>query len=200
MSEEDIRATRLEKVEQLRQQGMNPYAYSWEVTHSAADLQEKFADIANGEEVDFEVSIAGRVMTRRVMGKLAFFTLQDETGTIQLYLEKKRISESMADIDADAFKNLKQLTDMGDILGAKGTIKRTEKGELSVYVKQYNVLTKSLLPLPDKWHGLTDITKRYRQRYVDLMVNPEVRQTFRRRALITAGIRRYLDERGFIEI
>ena len=200
MSEEDIRATRLEKVQQLRQQGMNPYAYSWEVTHSAADLQEKFADIANGEEVDFEVAIAGRVMTRRVMGKLAFFTLQDETGTIQLYLEKKRISESMADIDADAFKNLKQLTDMGDILGAKGTIKRTEKGELSVYVKKYNVLTKSLLPLPDKWHGLTDITKRYRQRYVDLMVNPEVRQTFRRRALITAGIRRYLDERGFIEI
>ena len=200
MSEEDIRATRLEKVEQLRQQGMNPYAYSWEVTHSAADLQEKFADIANGEEVDFEVSIAGRVMTRRVMGKLAFFTLQDETGTIQLYLEKKRISESMADIDESAFKNLKQLTDMGDILGAKGTIKRTEKGELSVYVKQYTVLTKSLLPLPDKWHGLTDITKRYRQRYVDLIVNPEVRQTFRRRALITAGIRRYLDERGFIEI
>ncbi|MEM7556299.1 MAG: lysine--tRNA ligase [Cyanobacteria bacterium P01_A01_bin.84] len=200
MSEEDIRATRLEKVEQLRQQGMNPYAYSWEVTHSAADLQEKFADIANGEEVDFEVSIAGRVMTRRVMGKLAFFTLQDETGTIQLYLEKKRISESMADIDESAFKNLKQLTDMGDILGAKGTIKRTEKGELSVYVKEYTVLTKSLLPLPDKWHGLTDITKRYRQRYVDLMVNPEVRQTFRRRALITAGIRRYLDERGFIEI
>jgi len=200
MSEEDIRATRLEKVEQLRQQGMNPYAYSWEVTHHAGELQEKFADVANGEEVDFDVSIAGRVMTRRVMGKLAFFTLQDETGTIQLYLEKKRISESMADIDADAFKNLKQLTDMGDILGAKGTIKRTDKGELSVYVKQYSVLTKSLLPLPDKWHGLTDITKRYRQRYVDLMVNPEVRQTFRRRALITAGIRRYLDERGFIEI
>ncbi|AFY53949.1 lysyl-tRNA synthetase (class II) [Rivularia sp. PCC 7116] len=200
MSEEDIRATRLEKVEQLRQQGMNPYAYRWEVTHHAGELQEKFADIANGEEVDFEVAIAGRIMTRRVMGKLAFFTLQDETGTIQLYLEKKRISESMADIDADAFKNLKQLTDMGDILGAKGTIKRTEKGELSVYVKQYSVLTKSLLPLPDKWHGLTDITKRYRQRYVDLIVNPDVRQTFRRRALITAGIRRYLDERGFIEI
>ncbi|MEM6751787.1 MAG: lysine--tRNA ligase [Cyanobacteria bacterium P01_C01_bin.38] len=200
MSEEDIRATRLEKVLQLRQQGMNPYAYSWEVTHHAGELQEKFADLANGEEVDFEVAIAGRVMTRRVMGKLAFFTLQDETGTIQLYLEKKRISESMADIDADAFKNLKQLTDMGDILGAKGTIKRTEKGELSVYVKEYSVLTKSLLPLPDKWHGLTDITKRYRQRYVDLIVNPQVRQTFRHRALITAGIRRYLDERGFIEI
>ncbi|MEB3217365.1 MAG: lysine--tRNA ligase [Nostocales cyanobacterium 94392] len=200
MSEEDIRATRLEKVEQLRQQGMNPYAYSWEITHHAGELQEKFADLANGEQVDFEVAIAGRIMARRVMGKLAFFTLQDETGSIQLYLEKNRISESMADIDATAFQNLKQLTDIGDILGAKGTIKRTEKGELSVYVQQYSVLTKSLLPLPDKWHGLTDITKRYRQRYVDLIVNPEVRQTFRRRALITAGIRRYLDERGFIEI
>jgi len=200
MSEEDIRATRLEKAEQLRQQGMTPYAYSWEITHNAGELQEKFADVAKGEEVDFEVSLAGRIMPSRVMGKLAFFTLQYETGTIQLYLEKKRISESMAEIDESAFKNLKQLTDIGDIIGAKGTIKRTEKGELSVYVKQYSVLTKSLLPLPDKWHGLTDITKRYRQRYVDLIVNPDVRQTFRRRALITAGIRRYLDERGFIEI
>lgn len=200
MSSEDIRATRLEKVEQLRQQGINPYAYSWELTHHAGDLQEKFAHLANGEEVDFEVAIAGRIMTRRVMGKLAFFTLQDETGTIQLYLEKKRICESMAQITPDAFKDLKQITDIGDILGVKGTIKRTEKGELSVYVKEYSVLTKSLLPLPDKWHGLTDITKRYRQRYVDLMVNPEVRQTFRRRALITAGIRRYLEQEGFIEI
>ncbi|MGC8714102.1 MAG: lysine--tRNA ligase, partial [Leptodesmis sp.] len=88
----------------------------------------------------------------------------------------------------------------GDIIGAIGTIKRTEKGELSVYVNRYAMLTKSLLPLPDKWHGLTDIAKRYRQRYVDLIVNPEVRETFRRRALITASIRRYLDQQGFIEI
>ncbi|MEI2581996.1 lysine--tRNA ligase [Scytonema sp. PRP1] len=200
MSEEDIRATRLEKVEQLRQLGMNPYAYHWESTHHAAELQEKFADCKSGEEVDLEVTVAGRVMARRVFGKLAFFTLEDETGTIQLYLEKNRIQESMADVDADAFNHLKQLTDVGDILGAKGTIKRTEKGELSVFVKKYTILTKSLLPLPDKWHGLTDVAKRYRQRYVDLIVNPEVRQTFRRRALITAGIRRYLEQRDFIEI
>ncbi|PLZ87799.1 lysine--tRNA ligase [Fischerella thermalis] len=200
MSEEEIRTTRLEKVEQLRQLGMNPYAYRWESTHYAAQLQEKFADLANGEEVDIDVAIAGRIMARRVMGKLAFFSLQDETGKIQLYLEKNRIQESMADIDADAFNHLKQLTDVGDILGARGTIKRTEKGELSVYVKQYTILTKSLLPLPDKWHGLTDVAKRYRQRYVDLIVNPEVRQTFRRRAQITAGIRRYLEERNFLEI
>lgn len=200
MSEEDIRAARLEKVEQLKQLGSNPYAYRWESTHHAAQLQEKFADLPSGEEVDVEVAIAGRIMARRVFGKLAFFTLQDETGTIQIYLEKSRIQESMAEIDADAFNHLKQLTDAGDILGVKGTIKRTEKGELSVYVKQYSILTKSLLPLPDKWHGLTDVAKRYRQRYVDLIVNPEVRQTFRRRAQITAGIRRYLEERDFLEI
>jgi lysyl-tRNA synthetase class 2 len=200
MSEEDLRAARLEKVDQLKQLGTNPYAYRWESTNHAAQLQEQFADLASGEEVDLEVAIAGRIMARRVFGKLAFFTLQDETGTIQLYLEKNRIQEGMADIDADAFNHLKQLTDAGDILGVKGTIKRTEKGELSVYVKQYTILTKSLLPLPDKWHGLTDVAKRYRQRYVDLIVNPEVRQTFRRRAQITAGIRRYLEQRDFLEI
>ncbi|HAX74973.1 MAG TPA: lysine--tRNA ligase [Cyanobacteria bacterium UBA11372] len=197
---EEIRATRLEKVEQIKQLGFNPYAYRWESTHHAAELQEKYAELASGEEVDLEVAIAGRILARRVFGKLAFFSLQDETGTIQLYLDKKRISEKMADIDGEAFNHLKQLTDVGDIIGVKGTIKRTEKGELSVYVNQYAILTKSLLPLPDKWHGLTDVAKRYRQRYVDLIVNPQVRETFRRRAQITAGIRRYLDERGFLEI
>ena len=200
MSEEDIRAARLEKVNQLKQLGANPYAYRWESTHHTAELQEKFADLPNGEEVDLDVAVAGRIMARRVFGKLAFFTLQDETGAIQLYLEKNRIQEWMGDVDGEAFTHLKQLIDAGDILGARGTIKRTEKGELSVYVKEYSILTKSLLPLPDKWHGLTDVAKRYRQRYVDLIVNPEVRQTFRRRAQITAGIRRYLEERDFLEI
>lgn len=193
----EIRAIRLEKVEQLKQAGQNPYAYRWEVTHQAAQLQQKFAELANGAEDPLSVAIAGRIMARRVMGKLAFFTLQDETGTIQLYLEQKRLQTEMSEA---AFQHLKQLTDIGDILGVKGTIRRTEKGELSVYVSEYAMLTKSLLPLPDKWHGLTDVAKRYRQRYVDLIVNPEVRETFRRRALITAAIRRYLDQRGFIEI
>lgn len=196
---EEIRAARLAKVEQLKQAGQSPYAYRWEVTHHAADLQAKFADLAAGEEVDLDVTIAGRIVARRVFGKLAFFNLQDETGTIQLYLDKTRIEREMANTP-DAFNHLKQLTDVGDIIGAKGTIKRTEKGELSVYVNQYAMLTKSLQPLPDKWHGLTDIAKRYRQRYVDLIVNPDVRETFRRRALITAAIRRYLDQQGFIEI
>lgn len=194
---EEVRAARLQKVEQLNQAGLTPYAYRWQSTHTAEALQDKFVDLANGLEEDFEVAIAGRILARRVLGKLAFFNLQDETGTIQLYLEKSRIQEQMHE---QAFTHLKKLTDVGDFIGVQGTIKRTDKGELSVYVWNYTILTKSLLPLPDKWHGLTDIAKRYRQRYVDLIVNPTVRETFRRRAKITASMRRYLDEQGFIEI
>ena len=196
---DEIRATRLEKIVQLKEQGLNPYAYKWESSHNAAQLQEEYAELGNGEEVETEVTIAGRIMARRVFGKLAFFSIQDETGTIQLYLDKKRINAHVTDIPK-AFDVLKKLTDTGDFIGVKGTIKRTEKGELSIYVQEYDILTKSLLPLPDKWHGLTDTEKRYRQRYVDLIVNPEVRETFRRRAKITASIRRDLDEQGFIEI
>ncbi|MEM6867050.1 MAG: lysine--tRNA ligase [Cyanobacteria bacterium P01_C01_bin.121] len=197
---EGIRAARLQKVEDLKQAGQIPYAYSWDVTHPIADLQAKFADLEAGTEENFAVSIAGRIMARRVFGKLAFFTVQDETGTMQLYLEKKTIQAEMGEADEQAFNHLKQLTDAGDIIGAKGTIKRTDKGELSVKVKQYAMLTKSLLPLPDKFHGLTDVAKRYRQRYVDLIVNPDVRDTFRKRAKITAAIRRHLDELGYIEV
>jgi lysyl-tRNA synthetase, class II len=200
MASEDLRAARIEKVEQLKQLGQNPFAYQWRSTHTMAALQAKYADLANGTEQADDVAIAGRIMARRVFGKLAFFTVQDETDNIQLYLEKARIDSEMGAQDADAFEHLKQLTDIGDIVGVTGTLKRTDKGELSIYVKQFTMLTKSLLPLPDKHHGLTDIAKRYRQRYVDLIVNPEVRQTFRRRALITASIRRYLDQQGFIEI
>jgi len=196
---EEIRDARLEKVAGLQKAGLNPYAYQWKSTAHAQQLQEQYADLAPGEEISAEVAIAGRIIARRILGKLAFFNLQDETGTIQLYLDKKRISETMAAVP-NAFNTVIKLTDTGDILGAKGTIKRTERGELSIYVNEYEILTKSLLPLPDKWHGLTDVEKRYRQRYVDLIVNPEVRQTFRRRAQITAAIRRYLDQEGFIEI
>jgi lysyl-tRNA synthetase class 2 len=196
---EEIRSARLEKVAGLQKAGLNPYAYQWKSTAHAQQLQEQYADLAPGEEISTEVAIAGRIIARRIMGKLAFFNLQDETGTIQLYLDKKRISETMSAVP-NAFNTVIKLTDTGDILGAKGTIKRTERGELSIYVNEYEILTKSLLPLPDKWHGLTDVEKRYRQRYVDLIVNPEVRQTFRRRAQITASIRRYLDQEGFIEI
>ncbi len=196
---DEIRATRLDKVSQLKAAGLNPFAYRWDVTAHAADLQTQYADLPAGEEVEAEVAIAGRILARRVFGKLAFFTLLDETGTIQLYLDKKVIGQTMAD-QPDAFTQLKQLTDVGDVLGVKGTLKRTDKGELSVKVQHYAVLTKALLPLPDKWHGLTDVAKRYRQRYVDLIVNPPVRETFRKRALITSAIRRYFEDRGFLEI
>ena len=196
---EEIRATRLEKVQQLQDLGFNPYAYQWQLTHHTKELQDKYIDLAPGEENPEQVSLAGRIIARRVFGKLAFFSLQDETGTIQLYLEKNRIQDSMSDVP-QSFEHLKKLTDSGDILGVTGTIKRTEKGELSIYVQTYSILTKSLLPLPDKWHGLTDTEKRYRQRYVDLIVNPQVRQTFRQRAQITAAIRRYLETRDFLEI
>lgn len=195
----EIRATRIEKIAQIKDLGLNPYSYKWEITHHAQELQDKYTQLADGEEVADEVSIAGRVMVRRFLGKLAFFELQDETGKIQLYIEKKRINNTMTNL-IGAFNHLKKLSDSGDILGVKGTIKRTEKGELSVYVSEYAILTKSLLPLPDKWHGLTDTEKRYRQRYVDLIVNPAVRNTFRIRAKITAGIRRYLETRDFLEI
>jgi lysyl-tRNA synthetase class 2 len=196
---EEIRAARLQKVEQLVESGLNPYAYRWEKTHQSADLQKTYQDLAAGDEVEDDVAIAGRILARRVFGKLAFFNLQDESGTIQLYLDKKEIKQGMPD-HPDAFNQVKQLTDVGDLLGARGTIKRTDKGELSVKVREYAILTKSLLPLPDKWHGLTDVSKRYRQRYVDLIVNPAVRDTFRKRALITSSIRRFFEDRGFLEI
>jgi lysyl-tRNA synthetase, class II len=193
----DLRTVRLEKANQLRELGQNPYAYRWDCSHKTAQLQTDYADLPKGETVEVEVSIAGRIMARRVFGKLAFFTLQDESGTIQLYLELSKIE---ANLGEGSFDRLKTLTDVGDILGATGSIRRTDKGELSVYVANYSILTKSLLPLPDKWHGLTAIEKRYRQRYVDLIVNPDVRETFRRRAQITAGIRSYLNDRDFLEI
>lgn len=197
---EEIRATRLAKVEQLKAVGQTPYAYRWEVTHHAAELQAMFADLPNEAEDPTDVAIAGRIRTKRLSGKkLAFFDLQDETGKIQLFIERSQIEQGMAEVP-DAFDHLVKLSDAGDILGVKGTIRRTARGELSVKVRQYAMLTKALLPLPDKWHGLTDVAKRYRQRYVDLIVNPDVRETFRRRALITASIRRYLDQQGFIEI
>jgi lysyl-tRNA synthetase, class II len=196
---EGIRTARIQKIAQIKDLGLNPYCYQWDISHRARQLQEKYVDLAAGEEVTDEVSCAGRVMMRRVLGKLAFFELQDETGKIQLYLEKKRINSTMSELTG-AFNHLMKLSDLGDILGVKGTIKRTEKGELSIYVSEYAILTKSLLPLPDKWHGLTDTEKRYRQRYVDLIVNPQVRNTFRIRAKITAAIRRYLETKDFLEI
>uniref|UniRef100_A0A7S2SWK4 Lysine--tRNA ligase n=1 Tax=Rhizochromulina marina TaxID=1034831 RepID=A0A7S2SWK4_9STRA len=189
----EIRQGRIDKAQAMQEAGLNPFAYTYSSSHSAEQLQADFADLAPGaEQEDADVSMAGRIMARRVFGKLAFFTVQDETGTFQLYLDKKRLGEE--------FKNLKAWTDVGDLVGARGTVKRTEKGELSVYASEWTMLSKSFLPLPDKHKGFTDVSKRYRQRHLDLIVNPEVRATFRARAKITSWIRRFLDEKDFLEI
>ena len=192
-SNEEIREARVNKLTAMREAGVNPFAYTFKATHKSDVLQKLFADLKDGEEsTEIEVAVSGRIMIRRVFGKLAFFTLQDDCGQIQLYIEKGRMENE--------FENIKDWTDSSDIIGVKGTMKRTEKGELSVYVKEWVMLTKSLAPLPDKFHGLTDVSKRYRQRHLDMIVNPEVRQTFRSRAFITSSIRRMLDSDGFLEI
>ncbi|XP_038981758.1 lysine--tRNA ligase, chloroplastic/mitochondrial [Phoenix dactylifera] len=191
---DSIRAIRLKKVEELRSKGYEPYAYKWDRSHTASQLQEIYSNLANGEECkEVSVSIAGRNVARRAFGKLAFLTIRDDSGTIQLYCEKESLAE-------DQFEQLKTFVDVGDILGASGSIKRTEKGELSVYVKYFEILTKSLVPLPDKYHGLTDIDKRYRQRYVDMIANPEVADVFRIRAKIVSEIRKTMESLGFIEV
>ncbi|KAJ3675676.1 hypothetical protein LUZ60_004718 [Juncus effusus] len=191
---ESVRAIRLKKVEELRQKGYEPYAYKWERTHNAREIQENYSHLENGEVLTgVFISLAGRIIARRAFGKLVFLTLRDDSGPIQLYCEKENLSE-------DQFDKLKSFVDIGDILGANGSIKKTEKGELSIFVKQFEILTKSLLPLPDKYHGLTDIDKRYRQRYIDMIANPEVADVFRIRAKIVSEIRKTMESFGFIEV
>ena len=192
----DLRDTRLEKAQALQELDQGPYALTFEPSHRMAALQQEHADLPKGEERDVTVSVAGRVMTRRVMGKLAFFTLADETGTIQLFLEKACLEAQQE----GWFKQITSLVDAGDWLGVTGILRRTDRGELSVKVSHWRMLSKALQPLPDKWHGLADVEKRYRQRYLDLVVSPQSRETFRRRALTVSGIRRWLDERQFLEI
>lgn len=196
---DEIRSARLAKVSAMEQAGVNAYAYSFESSDNAADIVQKYDSLTAGEEAadGRQLRIAGRIMIRRVFGKLAFFTLQDASGTIQLYLDKKFLDGEMG---SGSFANLKAWTDAGDILGVHGIAKRTEKGEMSIKVSYWQMLTKALLPLPDKFHGLTDVEKRYRNRHLDLIVNPDVRETFRRRAKITSAIRRFLDNEGFLEI
>ncbi len=197
----ELRETRLEKAKALRELGIGPYALRFEPSHRTAILQADHADLAKGEDRLVTVSVAGRVMTRRVMGKLAFFTLADETGTIQLFLEKATLNAVAVEESASGdFDQLISLVDSGDWIGVTGTLRRTDRGELSVKVQQWKILSKALQPLPDKWHGLADVEKRYRQRYLDLIVSPHSRETFRRRALMVSAIRRWLDDRDFLEI
>ncbi len=197
----ELRETRLEKAKALRELGIGPYALRFEPSHRTAILQADHADLAKGEDRLVTVSVAGRVMTRRVMGKLAFFTLADETGTIQLFLEKATLNAVAVEEPASGdFDQLISLVDSGDWIGVTGTLRRTDRGELSVKVQQWKILSKALQPLPDKWHGLSDVEKRYRHRYLDLIVSPHSRETFRRRALMVSAIRRWLDDRDFLEI
>jgi lysyl-tRNA synthetase class 2 len=195
----DLRETRLEKARALQELGQGPYALRFSPSHATATLQQEHADLANGEERQLQVTVAGRVLSRRVMGKLAFFTLADSSGSIQLFIEKAALAASMSE-DPDAFAHITSLVDAGDLIGAEGSLRRTDRGELSVKLSRWWMLCKSLHPLPDKWHGLADVEKRYRQRYLDLIVSPHTRETFRRRALLVSGMRRWLDERHFLEI
>ena len=197
----ELRDTRLEKAKALKTLGKGPYGLNFRPTDSAAVLQGKYKDLPNGEEKKDEVSIAGRVTSRRVMGKLAFFTLSDETGIIQLFLEKATLNRNEdTENPNNNFENITSLVDSGDWIGVSGILRRTDRGELSIKVFEWSMLSKSLQPLPDKWHGLADVEKRYRQRYLDLIVNPQSRKTFRTRALLVSSIRRWLDEKDFLEI
>ena len=197
----DLRETRLEKARKLQSLGQEPYAVSFQSTHNASSLQKEHADLPKGQEKNVQVSIAGRILSRRVMGKLAFFTLADETDQIQLFLEKATLEQSTDTSNfVGNFSQLTDLVDVGDWIGVTGILRRTDRGELSVKVQSWKMLAKSLQPLPDKWHGLSDVEKRYRQRYLDLIVNPQSKKIFRSRALMVSAIRRWLDERGFLEI
>jgi lysyl-tRNA synthetase class 2 len=195
----DLRETRLEKARSLESLGRAAYALGFAPSHRTATLQQEHADLPNGEERAVSVAIAGRVMTRRVMGKLAFFTIADETGPIQLFIEKATLLAAHPD-EPEAFAQITSLVDGGDWIGVHGSLRRTDRGELSLKVTDWVMLSKALQPLPDKWHGLADVEKRYRQRYLDLIVSPHTRETFRRRARLVSAMRRWLDERDFLEI
>lgn len=189
-AKEQIRQTRIQKLADLADKGVNPYPYVFDKNADAADLQKKYTDLAAGEETEDEYSVAGRVMAIRNTGM--FIDLMDATGKIQIFSHKENLSE-------DQMKVLK-LIDIGDIVGFTGTVRRTPRGELSIKSTSLKLLSKSLLPLPEKFHGLTDVETRYRQRYVDMIVNEEVRNTFRTRSLIIQKIREYLTAQGFLEV
>lgn len=179
---------RHEKLEQLRQEGKDPFLLTkYDVTAHAAQIRDGF-ETMEGQTV----AIAGRLMSKRGMGKAIFGDLQDRSGRIQIYLKIDELGE-------EAFAGCRKL-DIGDIIGVRGLVFKTQRGEISVKATEVTLLSKSLLPLPEKFHGLTDVESRYRQRYVDLIVNPEVRRIFEVRSRFISHIRKYLDSRGFMEV
>ena len=197
MSEEnarptDERAQRRARRQALIDAGINPYPIESTVTAHAAELEERYALLADGESTEDVVSVAGRIRALRRQGKVAFIVLEDVSGQIQLFCRIDALGQEQWDL-------LAQL-DLGDIVNATGTVMRTRRGQLSVSPTTLTLLSKSLRPLPEKFHGLTDREVRYRQRYVDLIMNPEVRETFRKRSQIISVIRRYMEDDGYIEV
>lgn len=180
---------RREKLDKIRALGVEPYGQKFEWDHHAADIRKEAEKL---EKDETHVRIAGRIMIRRGQGKTAFCVLRDQTGDIQVYFKRDELPEN----EWALFK----LVDIGDILGIEGTVFTTHTGELTVRVLHFTMLSKSLRPLPEKWHGLTDKEQRYRQRYLDLIMNPEVRETFVKRAAMMSAIRKWYTDHGFLEV
>lgn len=185
---------RREKLHNLREKGLDPFGKRFERTHQTEEIIAAYNEFEKEEleEKEVSVTIAGRIMTKRGKGKAGFAHIQDLTGQIQIYVRKDEIGEEAYEIFNTA--------DLGDIVGVSGVIFKTKVGELSIKVKSFELLTKSLRPLPDKFHGLKDIEQRYRQRYVDLIMSPESKKTFITRSKIIQAMRRYLDDQGYLEV
>ena len=191
LDENELIKSRHEKLNAFVEKGVAPFGHRYEVTHHAADIRKEFGDI-EGEEDAGEVKIAGRLMAIRGHGKASFGTLADRTGNIQVYFKLDVLGE-------EKYSQFK-LLDIGDIIGLRGNVFKTKRGELTVRVEDFDLLSKSLRPLPEKFHGLKDVEIRYRQRYLDLIMNPEVRDTFLKRTEIIKSMRKYLDDRNFVEV
>jgi lysyl-tRNA synthetase class 2 len=191
---DNIRTQRLAKLDDLRAQGLDPFYNRFVPSHTIAQVLEEFGSLDGPhlEELDQTFRLAGRLMLLREFGKASFCHIQDGTSRIQAYVQKQVLG-------ADAFALFKRL-DLGDIVGFEGTLFRTKTGELTLAVSKFVLLTKALLPLPEKYHGLTDVETRYRQRYLDLMVNPAVRDVFVKRAGIISMMRQFFQSRGFLEV
>lgn len=187
LSISQLQQVRREKLNELKQMGIEPYGKRYERDTMCNTILEQFESLEGKT-----VRIAGRIMSKRRHGKAGFANIADLSGNIQLYFRKDDVGEEKYEI----FKSM----DIGDILGIEGFVFRTQKGEKSVHVKDLNYLAKSLNPLPEKWHGLKDVDTRYRQRYVDLIVNPEVKEVFIKRSKIIQALRKYLDNHGFLEV
>jgi lysyl-tRNA synthetase, class II len=188
----DVRSVRLDKVATLRAEGVDPYPYRFDRDHTVGDVRSEFADLGPGDETDARVRLAGRLMLKREQGRLTFANVRDRSGDIQLFV-------SQGIVGKERFSRFNSL-DRGDWVGVGGTVMVTKKGELSIKVDEYELLSKALRPLPDKWKGLSDIDTRYRQRYVDLVVNDDARRVFEIRHATMDALRSTLRDLGFVEV